>query len=133
MTIIDDTPVKDLTDEQLAFALASRRAIANAEPLPPLEWQRRERTPEERAFQFAQWGRSIGASEGAIGCELTRALRDHGWIAEDVTELVADVGVVWKLKTPEELLVDIASGMLETGWSEVEVTWAIDGLVSNGR
>jgi hypothetical protein len=109
MTIIEDTPVKHLTDEQLAFALANRRALASAEALPLLEWERRERTPEERAYQFAQWGRSFGASEAVIGCELTRALQERGWANEDVTELMVNVGVVWKPKTVEERLVHVAS------------------------
>jgi hypothetical protein len=133
VTIIDDTPVRDLTTEQLAFALANRRAIESAEPLPPLEWERRERTPEERAYTFADRGRSIGASEAAIGCELTRALREHAWTDEDVTELMADVGVIWKPKTAEERLVHVAGEMLAAGWRESQVRWAIDRLVSDGR
>jgi hypothetical protein len=88
--------VDKLTTEQAFHIWSCKRARENAELLPPLlEWETRERTPQERAYAFAQWGRSIGASEAAIGCEMTRALLERGYSDEDAAELLQDVGVVW--------------------------------------
>jgi hypothetical protein len=133
MTIIEDTPVKNLTDEQLAFALANRRAIANTDPPPPLEWETRERTAEDRAYRFCQWARSWGAADAEIGPEIYNALVGIGYSDAAAMEVLQDIGIIWKPRTTEERLVHVAAEMLESGWSEVEVTWAIDGLVSDGR
>jgi hypothetical protein len=87
--------VDQLTTEQAFHIWQCKRAVDNAEPPPLMEYEKRQRTPEERAFKFAQWGRSIGASETAIGCEMTRALLERGYSDEDAAELLRDIGVVW--------------------------------------
>jgi len=83
------------TDEQISVYLACRRAVQNAGPPPQMAYEKRERTPEERAYAFAQWGRSIGATDAMIGCELTRALLARGWSDDEAAELLRDIGVAW--------------------------------------
>jgi hypothetical protein len=115
------------TDEQVSVYLACRRA---AGPPPLMEYEKRQRTPEERAYQFAQWGRSIGADDAMIGVELTRVLLRRGYSEEDVAELLRDIGITWKRRTPEERLVHVAGEMLAAGWKESQVRWAVNELVT---
>jgi hypothetical protein len=95
VTMLEDSRAGDLTAEQLLHLAACKRAVENADPLPPLDWETRERTAQERAYSFAQWGRSIGATDAMIGVELTRALLERGYSDEDAAELLADVGIGW--------------------------------------
>ena len=83
------------TDEQVSVYLACRRAVKNAGPPPLMKYEKRERTPEERAYQFAQWGRSIGADDAMIGVEITRVLLRRGYSEEAAAELLRDIGVIW--------------------------------------
>jgi hypothetical protein len=92
---LDDMRAGDLSAEELLHLAACKRAVENAGPPPPLAWETRERTPQERAYNFAQWGRSIGATDAMIGVELTRVLLERGYSDEDAAELLADVGIGW--------------------------------------
>jgi hypothetical protein len=122
--------IDELTTEQLAHILACRRAVEHAEPLPPLEYETRELTVEEKVFHFAEWARSIGIDdEAAIACDLYGKLSVR-LSAEDAAEVLRDVGIVYTPRTAEERLVHVAAEMLAGEWDEEQVRWAIDGLVS---
>jgi hypothetical protein len=87
--------IDQLTTEQAFHIWQCKRAVEAAEPPEALAWEKRERTPEERAFKFAQWGRSIGADDAMIGVELTRVLLARGWSDDEAAELLLNIGVVW--------------------------------------
>lgn len=131
---IGDMRIGDLNTDQLAHILANRRAMENAEPPPPMEWERREKTVQERVYAFAQWVRSVGIEdEAAIGCDLFGKLLRFGHSDEDARETLRDVGITNTRHSAEERLVRVATGMLSDGWNEEQVRWAIDRIVSNGR
>ena len=92
MTALEETPAGLLTSEQLLALAWCKRSVENAEPLPQLDWER-ERTPQERVYSFAEWGRSIGADDAMIACEVTRALLGRGYSADEAAELLREVGV----------------------------------------
>jgi hypothetical protein len=88
----------DLTTDQLSHLLANRRAKEMFGPPPPLEWELRPRTTEDKAHQFAQFGRSIGADDDLIGSNLFTSLIAKGYTEEHATEVLQAVGVVWHPK-----------------------------------
>jgi hypothetical protein len=92
---LEDTPAGQLTPEQLIALAWSKRAVENAEPLPPLEYETRELTVQERLYRSAQDFRSWGAPEREIGVDLAWKLIKLGYSTEDAEELLRDVGVEW--------------------------------------
>lgn len=128
---LDEMRAGDLTADQLLHLASCKRALENADPLPPLEYERRERTAEERCFAFAEWARELGISDAMIGSELYRKLLAYGYGSEYALQLLTDIGVDWKPLTEEERLVRIASEMLAAGWPESQVRWALNGLVKS--
>ena len=127
---LEEMRLRDATTEQLQQYIACKRAIENADPPPPLEWEIRERTVEERLFQFAEWCRAIGVDDDLIGSDLFKKLRKFGYSDDDALDALRDAGVVWNPLSAEERLVRVATEMLQNGWSESQVRWAIDGLVA---
>jgi hypothetical protein len=95
---IEDLPVRDLSTATLAHVLASRRALEAAGAPPPMEWERRPRTVEDKAWRFSKWARSIGAEDDLIGCNLFSSLLAKGYAEEAATEVLRDVGVAWHRK-----------------------------------
>ena len=92
---LEDIRAGDLSTDELAHLLANRRAREASAP-PALEWERRPRTIEDRAFRFAQWARSIGAEDDLIGCNLTTKLRELGFSDDSAAEVLRDVGIDWR-------------------------------------
>ena len=128
-----DVRVADLTTEQLAHVLACRRARETAEQPPPLEWETREPTPEDRAWRFAQWARSVGIDdEVAIGSDLYGKLLALGYLEPDAVEVLRAVGIVWRPRTADERLIAVATEMLAGGWDEATVRRAMAELVTDG-
>ena len=129
---LDDIPARYLTTEELSHVLANRRAREAAGP-PALQWEQRERTPQDKAYRFAQFGRSMGAEDDLISCSLTTKLRGLGYNEDGTAEVLLDVGVAWRPRSAEERLIAVAAEMLAAGWDMEHVRWAIDGLVPDGR
>jgi hypothetical protein len=92
---LDDMRAGDLSAEQLQHLAACKRAVENAEPLPPMEYEKRELTVQERLYGTAQDFRSWGAPEREIGLDLAWKLINLGYSTEDAEELLRDVGVEW--------------------------------------
>lgn len=126
-----DMRAGDLTADQLLHLASIKRALENADPLPPLEYERRERTTEERCFAFAQWARELGIDDAMIGSDLYRKLLAYDYGSEEALEVLRNIGVNWKPMTEEEQLVRIASEMLAAGWPESQVRWALNSLVKS--
>ena len=130
---LEDLRAGDLSTDELAHLLANRRAREANGPPPPMEWEQRERTVEDRAYRFVQWARSIGAEDDQIGSSLTTKLRRLGYSNDSATDVLRDVGIAWHSRSAEERLIAVASEMLAEGWDEPQVRWAIDGLVPGGH
>jgi hypothetical protein len=81
------------TTEQLVHVVACRRARENAEPPPPLEWEKRELTVEDRIWRFAQWARGWGADEDLIAVDLFRKLVRFGYGDQDASEVLRQIGI----------------------------------------
>jgi hypothetical protein len=91
---LEDFRAGDLTTDMLAHLLANRRAVEAAGPPPALDWEKRPRTIEEKAYRFAQYGRSIGAEEDLISCNLLIALAGEGYSRKEAIEVLTGAGVV---------------------------------------
>jgi hypothetical protein len=130
---LEDLPAGDLSTDELAHVLANRRAKETFGPPPPLEWEQRPRTIEDRAWRFTKWARSIGAEDDLIGCNLTTKLRELGYSEDSAAEVLRDVGIAWPARSAEDRLVEVAAGMLADGWDEPTVRDAIGELVADVR
>jgi hypothetical protein len=134
MTVtLEDLRAGDLSTDELAHLLANRRARETSGSPPPLEWEQRPRTIEDRAYRFSRWARSMGAEDDLISCSLTTDLGELGYSRDSAAEVLRDVGIVWHSHSDEERLIAVAAEMLADGWDEPQVRWAIDGLVPDGR
>jgi hypothetical protein len=125
--------LEQLTTDQLAHILASRRAAETAEPPPALAWETRERTVEERLYAFAQWARELGVDDRLIGRDLYGKLIAAGYAHVEALDVLRDVGIVWRPTTEDERLVRVAGEMLSDGWSKDQVRFAIEGLTCGDR
>ena len=119
--------------ENLTAIAASMRAREVSGPPPALEWEQRPRTIEDKTYTFAQWARSIGAGEDLIGCDLMTKLLRLGHSEVDAAEILKDAGVVWRARSADDRLVEVAAGMLADGWDESTVRQAVAGLVTDGH
>jgi uncharacterized alpha-E superfamily protein len=95
VTALEDMRAGDLTPEQHRQLAACKDAVANAAPLPPLEYETRELTIEERLYRTAHDFRSWGCPEDEIGRDLAWKLIKLGHSVEDAEELLRSVGVTW--------------------------------------
>jgi hypothetical protein len=90
---LEDFRAGDLSAEQLLHLASCKRAVENAEPLPPMEYETRELTVQERLYRTAQDFRGWGAPEREIGLDLAWKLIKLGYSTDDTEELLRDVGV----------------------------------------
>ena len=95
MTMLEDSRAGDLTADQLLHLAACKRAVENAEPLPAMEYEKRQRTIQERLYATAQDFRSWGAPEDLIGLDLAWKLIKLGYSTDEAEELLRSVGVTW--------------------------------------
>jgi hypothetical protein len=95
VTVLEDSRAGDLTAEQLLHLAACKRAVENAEPAPPMEYETREPTIEERLYRTAEDFRSWGAPEDLIGVDLAWKLVRLGHSTDEAEELLRSVGVTW--------------------------------------
>jgi hypothetical protein len=93
--MLEDTPAGDLSADQLLHLAACKRAVENAEPLPPLEYETRERTIQERLYATAEDFRSWGCPEAELGLDLAWKLLKLGYSTDEAEELLRSVGVTW--------------------------------------
>jgi hypothetical protein len=96
---LEQLPAAELSTDQLAHLLACRRAVEAAGPPPPLDWESRERTVEERLYSTAEGFRSWGAPERDIGLDLAQKLLRLGYSSESAEQLLRSVGVEWTAPT----------------------------------
>ncbi len=94
MTALEDARAGDLTAEQLLHLAACKRAVENAEP-PPLEYEARDLTVEERLYKTAQIFRSWCDDEAAIATDLAWKLVRHGFSTDEAEEVLGRVGITW--------------------------------------
>jgi len=95
VTALEETPAGKLTPEQLIALAWSMRAVENAEPPPPLEYETRELTIEERLYKTAEDFRSWCVDEYLIGQDLAWKLIKLGHSTDEAEDLLRSVGVTW--------------------------------------
>jgi hypothetical protein len=95
VTVLEDSRAGDLTADQLLHLAACKRAVEKAEPLPALEYERRERTIQERLYATAQDFRTWCSDEYLLGQDLAWKLVKLGYSPDDAEELLREVGVEW--------------------------------------
>ena len=95
MTALEDTPAGELTADQLLHLATCKRAVENATPLPPLEYQQRELTIEERLYRTAQDFRSWCPDERLLGQDFAWNLVRLGYSTDEAEDLSRSVGVEW--------------------------------------
>jgi hypothetical protein len=103
---LEDMRAGDLTPEQLCHLAACMRAVRNADPLPPLAYEKRELTTEEHLCCAAEEFRAWGAPEDLIGVDLARKLLAQGYSQEEAAELLRAAGV------------SVPASFMRTNWSE---------------
>lgn len=100
MTTLEDTKAGDLTAAQLLHLAACKRAVENSEPPPPLEYETRELTVEERLYRTAEVFRTWCDDEDAIATDLAWKLVRHGYSTDEAEEVLGRVGITWTAKKP---------------------------------
>lgn len=98
MTALEDTPAGRLTPEQLRQLASCKEAVANAGPPPPMEYETRELTIEERLYKTAESFRGWCDDEAAIGQDLAWKLVRIGYSTDEAEDLLRNVGVKWTAK-----------------------------------
>jgi hypothetical protein len=119
-TALDHTPLGNVTTDQLQHYLACRRVLEehlDEETVFEELCRLRLRADEETADWFDRLCNEDGADD-------RRARK----LASDAVGTQSDGGGM-----AEPVLVEVARGMLQDGWDESQVRWAIDRLVPNGR
>lgn len=95
MTALEDLRAGDLTTDQLAHLLACRRAVETAGPPPPLEYEAREATVEDRLYRTAEVFRTWCDDENAIATDLAWKLVRSGYSTDEAEEVLGRVGITW--------------------------------------
>jgi hypothetical protein len=98
MTALEDTRAGDLTAEQLLHLYACKRAVENGDP-PPLEYETRELTVEERLYRTAEIFRTWCDDEEAIATDLAWKLVRIGYSTDQAEEVLRSVGITWTAKS----------------------------------
>jgi hypothetical protein len=128
-TTITSDP-EELSTEQLRHVLACRIArelntgptwtdenarILNAAD-PNTEVAFAELEPiEDRLLRHAERSRSVGIDDDIIGCFIAVELLGLGHDEQEVADLIAEAGIDWHPRTPDERLVAAAAELLQMG------------------
>jgi hypothetical protein len=92
---LGDMRAGDMSLDQLDHYRANRRAMENAGPPPPLEYEQRELTIEERLYRTAEVFRTWCDDEDAIATDLAWKLVRHGFSTDEAEEVLGRVGITW--------------------------------------
>ena len=96
---LEDLRARDLTTDQLAHLLACRRAVENAGAPPPMEYEKRELTIEERIYKTAEAFREWCDDEAAIAADLAWKLVRFGYSTDQAEECLRSVGISWSARS----------------------------------
>jgi hypothetical protein len=98
VTTLEDTPAGKLKPEQLRQLASCKEAVERAGPPPPMDYERRTLTIEERIYRTAEAFREWCEDESAIATDLAWKLVRFGYSTDQAEECLRSVGITWTAK-----------------------------------